>query len=147
PGPEPGPGPDPQVLQAKEPDVLASRTTLNATEKTYSGHPISLDFKDGDLQDIFRLFADISGLNVVVNPGVSGKVTLKLNEVPWDQALALILKTNGLGYTVEETVIRIARLTDLQKEENDRAKLEHEKRLAGDLVTFSKRLSYARASV
>ena len=77
-------------------------------EKVYTGHPISLDFKDGDLQDIFRLFADISGLNVVVNPGVSGKVTLKLNEVPWDQALDLILKANGLGYTLEDNVIRIA---------------------------------------
>src|SRR4030095_5571316 len=134
PGPEPGPGPDPQVLQAKEPDVLASRTTLNATEKTYSGHPISLDFKDGDLQDIFRLFADISGLNVVVNPGVSGKVTLKLNEVPWDQALDLILKTNGLGYILEDNVIRIARLSDLQREEQDKRKLAEEKALAGDLL-------------
>ncbi len=81
----------------------------------YLGTPISLDFKDGDLQDIFRLFSDISGLNVVVNPGVSGKVTLKLNEVPWGRALELILKTNGLGCVLEDNVIRIARLTDLQK--------------------------------
>ena len=80
----------------------------HGAEKTFTGHPISLDFKDGDLQDIFRLFADISGLNIVVNPGVSGKVTLKLNEVPWDQALDLILKANGLGYTLEGNVIRIA---------------------------------------
>ena len=107
----------------------------SAGEKAYTGHPISLDFKDGDLQDIFRLFADISGMNVVVNPGVSGKVTLKLNEVPWDQALDLILKANGLGYTVEGNVIRIARLTDLQKEEQDRRKLAEEKALAGDLGT------------
>ena len=98
------------------------------------GAPICLDFKDGDLQDIFRLFADISGLNVVVNPGVSGKVTLKLNEVPWDQALDLILKTNSLGYTLEDNVIRIARLGDLQREEQEMRKLAEEKALAGDLV-------------
>ena len=79
------------------------------------GTPISLDFKDGDLQDIFRLFSDISGLNVVVNPGVTGKVTLKLNEVPWGRALELILKTNSLGCVLEDNVIRIARLTDLQR--------------------------------
>ena len=110
------------------------------------GSPISLDFKDGDLQDIFRLFSDISGLNVVVNPGVTGKVTLKLNEVPWGRALELILKTNGLGCVLEENVIRIAKISDLQKEESDRRKLQDEKELAGDLVTYSQRISYARAT-
>ncbi len=109
------------------------------------GTPISLDFKDGDLQDIFRLFSDISGLNVVVNPGVTGKVTLKLNEVPWGRALELILKTNGLGCVLEENVIRIAKITDLQKEEVDRRKLQEEKDLAGDLVTHTQRISYAKA--
>ena len=111
----------------------------------YLGTPISLDFKDGDLQDIFRLFSDISGLNVVVNPGVTGKVTLKLNEVPWGRALELILKTNGLGCVLEDNVIRIARLTDLQKEESDRRKLAEEKALSGDLIDFSRRISYAKA--
>jgi type IV pilus assembly protein PilQ len=110
------------------------------------GTPISLDFKDGDLQDIFRLFSDISGLNVVVNPGVTGKVTLKLNEVPWGRALELILKTNGLGCVLEDNVIRIARLTDLQKEEGDRRKLDEEKALAGNLIDFTRRISYARAT-
>ena len=109
------------------------------------GSPISLDFKDGDLQDIFRLFSDISGLNVVVNPGVTGKVTLKLNEVPWGRALELILKTNSLGCVLEGNVIRIAKLTDLQREEVDRRKLQDEKELAGDLVTHTQRISYAKA--
>jgi type IV pilus assembly protein PilQ len=109
------------------------------------GTPISLDFKDGDLQDIFRLFSDISGLNVVVNPGVSGKVTLKLNEVPWGRALELILKTNGLGCVLEDNVIRIARLSDLQKEEGDRRKLDEEKALAGNLIDYTRRISYAKA--
>jgi type IV pilus assembly protein PilQ len=109
------------------------------------GTPISLDFKDGDLQDIFRLFSDISGLNVVVNPGVSGKVTLKLNEVPWGRALELILKTNSLGCVLEDNVIRIARLTDLQKEETDRRKLDEEKALTGNLVDYTRRISYAKA--
>jgi type IV pilus secretin PilQ/predicted competence protein len=116
------------------------------TARQYTGHPISLDFKDGDLQDIFRLFADISGLNVVVNPGISGKVTLKLNEVPWDQALDLILKANGLGYTMESNVIRIARLSDLQAEEVALRKLAEEKALTGALMDYTRALSYARAS-
>jgi len=77
---------------------------------------------------------------------VGGKVTLKLTEVPWDQALDLILKTNGLGYSLEDNVIRIARLSDLQKEEQDRRKLAEEKALAGDLIDYTRRISYAKAS-
>jgi type IV pilus secretin PilQ/predicted competence protein len=143
--PAPLPAPLPEVAPEPQDPVLTSATNLAGVEKVYTGHPISLDFKDGDLQDIFRLFADISGMNVVVNPGVSGKVTLKLNEVPWDQALDLILKANGLGYTLEGNVIRIARLSDLQKEESDRRKLAEEKALAGDLGTLTTRISYAKA--
>jgi type IV pilus assembly protein PilQ len=131
---EPGPAPD----QANVGTACGVTGNL--------GTPISLDFKDGDLQDIFRLFSDISGLNVVVNPGVTGKVTLKLNEVPWGRALELILKTNGLGCVLEENVIRIAKITDLQREEVDRRKLQEEKDLAGDLVTHTQRISYAKAA-
>jgi type IV pilus secretin PilQ/predicted competence protein len=118
---------------------------LGGEEKKYTGAPISMNFKDGDLQDIFRLFADISGLNIVVNPGVSGKVTLVLTEVPWDQALDVILKVNGLGMRLEDNVIRIARLNDLQKEEADQRKLEEEAELAGELVERLRPVSYARA--
>ena len=134
---------EPQAVQTSK-EVFEPRT-VGPTEKKFTGHPVSLDFKDGDLQDIFRLFADISGLNVVVNPGVSGKVTLKLTEVPWDQALDLILKTNGLGKTLDDNVIRIARLSDLQKEETDLRKLKEEAALAGDLIVWRKALSYAKA--
>jgi type IV pilus assembly protein PilQ len=149
--PAPAPGalampalPEPQITTTTTTPAGNLETATGA--KQYTGTPISLDFKDGDLQDIFRLFADISGLNVVVNPGVSGKVTLKLTEVPWDQALDLILKTNGLGYVLEDNVIRIARLDTLAQEEQGRRKLAEEKALAGDLIDYTKRISYARAN-
>jgi len=141
PPPLPDTAPDPQSA------AMDAAAAAALPEKKYVGHPISLDFRDGDLQDIFRLFADISGMNVVVNPGVSGKITLKLNEVPWDQALDLILKANGLGYTLEGNVIRIARLGDLQKEEQERRKLQDEKALAGELGELTQRISYAKAQV
>jgi type IV pilus assembly protein PilQ len=144
--PAPLPAPLPDLAPEPQEPGLSSAANMTTGDKVYTGHPISLDFKDGDLQDIFRLFADISGMNVVVNPGVSGKVTLKLNEVPWDQALDLILKANGLGYTLEGNVIRIARLSDLQKEEQERRKLAEEKALAGDLGTLTTRISYAKAA-
>jgi type IV pilus assembly protein PilQ len=137
------PGATPAEAGAAPPEQANVGTACGVTG--YLGTPISLDFKDGDLQDIFRLFSDISGLNVVVNPGVTGKVTLKLNEVPWGRALELILKTNGLGCVLEDNVIRIARLSDLQREESDRRKLAEEKALAGDLIDWSHRISYAKA--
>ena len=115
-------------------------------QRVYTGELISLDFKDGDIQDIFRLFADISGLNIVVQPGVQGRITLKLTEVPWDQALELILRTNRLGYIVEGNVIRIAPLSELADEEAERRRLAEEKALAGELFTQTRVLSYAKAA-
>jgi type IV pilus assembly protein PilQ len=135
--------PEPQLAGPEKEDFEAR--TVGAEEKKYTGDPINLDFKEGDILDIFRLFADISGLNIVVNPGITGKVTLKLNQVPWDQALDLILKANGLGYTRDGNVIRIARLADLQREEEDLRKLKENQALAGDLTVWRKSLSYARA--
>ncbi len=144
----PAPAPDALAMPAlPEPQITQEGSAVDTSAKQYTGTPISLDFKDGDLQDIFRLFADISGLNVVVNPGVGGKVTLKLTEVPWDQALDLILKTNGLGYVLEDNVIRIAKLSDLQREEQEQRKLQEEKALAGELIDYTKRISYAKAGI
>ncbi len=73
-------------------------------------------------------------------------MTLRLNEVPWGRALELILKTNGLGCVLEDNVIRIAPLSALQTEESERRKLQEEKLLAGELVDFTKRISYAKAA-
>jgi type IV pilus assembly protein PilQ len=131
---------------ALPPDAPKVIVAEGSDDPKWTGHPISLDFKDGDLQDIFRLFADITGLNVVINPGVSGRVTLVLKEVPWDQALDLILKVNNLGYVIEDNVLRIATLSDLQREEADRRKLAEERALAGNLETERFRLSYAKGS-
>lgn len=146
PAPAPAPEPVPILPDPQQATAQPAAGLLEQTGKKYTGAPITLDFKDGDLVDIFRLFADISGLNIVINPGVSGKVSLKLTEVPWDQALDLILKTNGLGKTVENNVVRIAKLSDLQKEEQEQRKLQEEKALAGDLHTWRKTLSYAKAA-
>ena len=90
----------------------------NPAERTAPGKPgefhrINLDFKDGDIQDIFRLFADITQLNVVVHPGIRGMVTLRLKDTPWNEALEQILAVNGYAYRVEGNVLRIATPTDL----------------------------------
>ena len=112
----------------------------------WSGEPFSFDFKDIDIKDLFRFIADISGLNVVLDPTVKGTVTLKLTDVPWDQALDVITRNQGLGYVLEGNVIRIAPLSRLEQEETARARLEEERMLNAPLVTKIIPLSYAKAS-
>ncbi len=119
--------------------------TVRGGEKQYTGEPFSFDFKDIDIKDLFRFIADISGLNVILDPAVKGSVTLKLTEVPWDQALDLITKNQGLGYTIEGNVIRIAPVAKIADEERKRAEQERQMMLSAPLVTKIKSLSYAKA--
>jgi hypothetical protein len=72
-----------------------------------SGAPIDPDFGDADLQDVFRLFADISGLNVVVHPGTMGRVTFRARQVPWDEALERVLAPNGFAARIDGNVVEI----------------------------------------
>ncbi|HEV2494382.1 MAG TPA: type IV pilus secretin PilQ [Terriglobia bacterium] len=112
----------------------------------YTGERISVNLKDVDLTDFFRLIHEVSGLNVIVDPNVSGKLTLVLDSVPWDQALDIVLKNNGLGKMLEGNVLRIAKLTTLEQEEGASARLEQARLDAGPLVTVVRRLKYARAA-
>jgi|GEM_PF-2982351 len=73
----------------------------------FSGEPISLDLKDADLKDVLRTFAKLARLNIAIDPEVNGSVTVRLHDVPWDQALAVILQINGLGYVLEGNVLRV----------------------------------------
>lgn len=73
----------------------------------YSGEPISLDLKDADLKDVLRTFAKLARLNIAIDPEVKGSVTVRLHDVPWDQALDVILQINGLGYVLEGNVLRV----------------------------------------
>jgi type IV pilus assembly protein PilQ len=115
------------------------------TEK-WTGERYTFDFKEIDIRDFFRFMADVSGLNVIVDPGVKGSVTMKLTDVPWDQALDLVAKNEGLAYTIEGNVIRIAPYTKIVQELRARADAEREKMLSGEMITITKRLSYAKAS-
>lgn len=72
-----------------------------------AGEPISLDLKDADLKDVLRTFAKLARLNIAIDPEVKGSVTVRLHDVPWDQALDVILQVNGLGYVLEGNVLRV----------------------------------------
>src|SRR5205823_2403245 len=112
--------------------------------RRYQGHPISLDFQGADLRAVLRTFAEISGLNIVIEPAVQGTVDVALRDVPWDQALDIILRANKLGYIVDGTIVRIAPLSVLSDEESQRRKLGDEQALAGELRVMTKTLSYAK---
>ncbi len=73
----------------------------------YAGEPISLDLKDADLKDVLRTFAELTKTNIAIDPDVRGSVTVRLNDVPWDQALDVILRINGLGYILEGKILRV----------------------------------------
>lgn len=119
--------------------------TLGDTQRTYVGEPIDLKVTNADVTDVLRTFAQISGLNIVVQPGVTGVVTAELENVPWDQALEQILKINGLGYEVEGNVMRIAPTAILRQEAQEKQQLAAAKALSIPLQTIYRRLSYAAA--
>ena len=116
-----------------------------ATGPKYTGEPISVNLKDVDLKDFFRLVHEISGLNVVLDPNVKGTLTIVLDDVPWDQALDIVLKNNDLSRQLEGNVLRIATVETLKKEaESRRAQVEAEA-LAVEKVSVTRFLSYAHA--
>jgi type IV pilus assembly protein PilQ len=119
--------------------------TLGDSQRTYVGEPIDLKVTNADVTDVLRTFAQISGLNIVVQPGVTGVVTAELENVPWDQALEQILKINGLGYEVEGNVMRIAPTAILRQEAQEKQQLAQAKALSIPLQTIYRRLSYAAA--
>ena len=110
-------------------------------ERRYTGHPVSMQFEGFDLRAVLRLFAEISGLNVVIDPTVQGSVDVALTEVPWDQALDIILRANKLGYVVDGTIVRIAPLTVLADEQAQQRKLVEEQALSGTLLVMTRTLS------
>ena len=116
-----------------------------STGSKYTGEPISVNLKDVDLKDFFRLIHEISGLNVVLDPNVKGTLTIVLDDVPWDQALDIVLKNNDLSRQLEGNILRIATVETLKREaENRRAQIEAES-LAVDKVTITRFLSYAHS--
>src|SRR5581483_3736221 len=120
--------------------------TLSAGGRVYTGEPISLNLKDADIKDVLRTFAQLTGLNIAVDPDVGGSVTVDFIDVPWDQALDLILRQNGLTYVLEGNVMRVGKIDRLAAETAAQRRLQDEERLNVPLQTVSFLLSYAKAT-
>jgi type IV pilus secretin PilQ/predicted competence protein len=120
--------------------------SASAPAGRYTGEPISVNLKDVDLKDFFRLIHEISGLNVVLDPAVKGTLTIVLDEVPWDQALDIVLQNNSLDKQLNGNVLRIATRSTLQKEAETQRDLEKAQAEAVAPVTVTRVLSYSKAS-
>jgi type IV pilus assembly protein PilQ len=128
--------------EKKPPEAPVAEVKPFVTDK-YVGEKISIDFQDAELRHVFRLLADISGYNIVVSPHVKGKFSMRLLNVPWDQALDIILRNYGLSKTVEGNIIRIAPTEVLAREEEAIAKAKESQEKAGDLEIKVYPINYA----
>ncbi|MDP9161339.1 MAG: type IV pilus secretin PilQ [Acidobacteriota bacterium] len=134
----------PAVNMAAEQKAQAAKPAAMAGVK-YTGEPISVNLKDVDLKDFFRLIHEISGLNVVLDPTVKGNLTIVLDDVPWDQALDIVLKNNDLARQLEGNVLRVATVDTLRKEAESRHAEQEAEAMAIDKVSVTRFLSYAHS--
>jgi type IV pilus assembly protein PilQ len=131
--------------QAGTAAATAAPQAVSAPAGKYSGEPISVNLKDVDLRDFFRLIHEISGLNVVLDPQVKGTLTIVLDEVPWDQALDIVLQNNGLDKQLHGNVLRIATLETIKREADTARDVRKAENDAQEMVTVTRVLSYAKA--
>ena len=136
---------DPRMEEREK--FLASFGTLviSKQEKQYYGEPIDMSLRKADLVETLRSFATISDLNFVIQPGVSGSVTVELKGVPWDQAMEQILKINNLGMDIDGTIVRIAPTAQLRAEAEEQRRLRQIQQASVPLRTVLKSLSYSQA--
>jgi type IV pilus assembly protein PilQ len=140
-----------QVPEAEKPRGAApaptrSGRTLGDASSRYSGSKITIDLQNTEIRDFLRILADTGKLNLVMDPDVQGNFGFKFTDTPWDQVLDVVLKNAGLGKEIQNGVLRVAKMDKLQKEEEERKKLEETKALAGELQTITRPLSYAKVS-
>ncbi|MBI5755369.1 MAG: type IV pilus secretin PilQ [Nitrospirae bacterium] len=123
------------------------QVTTNVPEKkngTYASKKVSLDFQDADIVNVLRLLAEVSRLNMIIGDNVKGRITIKMLDVPWDQALDVILKMKGLGKIFENNVVRIDTLANIAQQQEEEARAKEAMVKAEDLETKIFPVNYAR---
>lgn len=125
-------------------DSGTSNAVNNPDEQRFYGKPINIEVRETNIRDVLSLIAEQSGANIVISDEVKGNVTIKLRQIPWDQALAIIMKTKNLGYVRQGSVLRIAPVDQLQKETDDLRKIQDTQKLALPLRVKVVPVSYAK---
>nr|WP_313326634.1 type IV pilus secretin PilQ [Pseudomonas qingdaonensis] len=114
---------------------------LGVERAGYGGEPLSLSFQDVEVRSVLKVLADFTGVNLVASDAVQGKVTLRLHEVPWEQALDLVLRSKGLGRRQEGNVLLVAPLAELAGHDTQARAAQAPPTLVRELLT----VSHARA--
>ncbi|MGE5784772.1 MAG: type IV pilus secretin PilQ [Myxococcales bacterium] len=130
-----------EEVQAVTPAISSQQTA-----ERYAGRRIDLDLKDADIHNVLRLLADVGRVNVVTADNVQGTVTIRMRNVPWDQALDVILQSKGLGMVRRANMIRVAPLDVLQKERELALQQAAQEAHLAPIETRLIPVSYAQAS-
>jgi len=133
-------------VESTRSDLGAPETALLEGGNKFSGRKISLDLQDADLINVMRLFAEVANLNIVLAPDVKGKITVRMVNIPWDQAMDIILRMNGMGYALENNILRISTVTAMTKEAEEELKSKEAKKKAEDLITRIIPINYAKVT-
>jgi len=145
---------EPKVAEKKTPPaeekavpraIVIKKEEGELPEKIYTGRRLSLDFKDADIKNILRLIAEVSNFNVITADDVTGKITMRLVDVPWDQALDIVLQAKGLGKIQIGNVIWVAPRDALKRQEQDILEQKRAKEKLEDLVDDLIPINYATA--
>jgi len=123
----------------------AKNTAKTAVTKQYKGKPISLNFQDVPVRTVLQLIADFNKLNLVTTDSVTGNITLRLDGVPWEQALDTVLKVKGLDKRLDNNVLLVAPATEIAAQEKQQ--LENKQKVAdlAPLITEYIQINYAKA--
>jgi len=131
---------------AEEAGAFLPQLAAQTREGRYTGRRIDLDLKDADIHNVLRLLADVGKVNVITSDAVAGSVTIRMRNVPWDQALEVVLQSKTLGMIRQGNLLRVAPLADLEKErEMAIARRKQELELA-PIETRLVPVSYAQAN-
>jgi type IV pilus secretin PilQ/predicted competence protein len=137
-------GPVSSLKSSNQDGTSSLASQPKADDKKYTGQKISLEFKDADIKNVFRLLAEISGGNIIVTDDVSRKITVRLIEIPWDQALDLLIETNGLGKDEVGNIIRISTQERLKSDSEKSAAARKAKEIEEPLITSYLTVNYAK---
>jgi type IV pilus assembly protein PilQ len=135
-----------QVAAVITRSVLPAAQSAPPAGSRFTGEYIDADFMNVPLVDFFRMIGDVGGINVMLDQGISGNTTFKVEKVHWDELLDMVLLNHGLTKTMEGNIVRIVLKKTLQDEANQEKALKDASMLAGELDTRIKRLNYAKAS-
>jgi type IV pilus assembly protein PilQ len=134
---------DTYVIEVKE---RPKRAIVSEAEKVYTGERLTLNFQDIEVRAVLQLLADTSGQNIVVSDTVRGRVTLRLQNVPWDQALDIVLRTKGLGMRQKNNVILVAPQAEIAAHEKAELAARQDIQELAPLRTEFLQVNYAKAS-